>query len=107
MEQKESINSLAAVLSIEVRNSGLGAVEKRFVFWQIFLDGITKIRQEAEVHIGITVGKEPDFKGFNQLCHTLRCCEHGWDHDERAQCRGDPLREIHPRQQVWRGQLAQ
>src|ERR1041384_6022183 len=106
MEQKESIDFLAAVLPVEVRDSALGAVKKKFVFRYVFLDGIAKIRQQAEVHIGITVGQEPDLKGFNQRCHILMGREHGWNHDERAQRRGDPLREIHPRQQVWRCQLA-
>src|SRR5579859_1655731 len=107
MEQKKGVNSFAAVLPVEVCDSALCAVKKKFVLRHVFLDGIAKIRQETEVHIVIAVGQEPDLESFNQLCHALRCCEHGWNNNERAQRRGDSLREIHPRQQVWRGQLAQ
>ena len=105
MKQEESIDSLAAVLAIQVCDAGLSKVEKRAVFRHVLLAGIAKIRQKTEVHIVIAVGQKADLQGFDQLGYALWSGKHGGNHDERAQLRWDSLGKIHPRQQVWRRQL--
>ena len=84
MKKEESIGSLAAVLAVQVCNAVLSTVEKRTVFRHVLLVSVAKIRQETEVYIVVTVGKEADLQGFDQFCHALRSGKHCWNYNECA-----------------------
>src|ERR1700748_1474968 len=105
MKAKKSINLRAAIFSVQAGDLGVSEINKSLVFRHAFPFRIAKIRQETKVHILISVREEPNFQSFHQFDYALWCCEHGWNHDQRTQLRGNPMRKIHPRQLVWWDQL--
>ena len=100
MEQEESISRARCVPRVQLFDSIARTPQKRLILAQRFLRRIGKVRQQAEMQVVITIAEKPDFERFEQLVDPVFGSQKRRDHDEAAERRRKPIREIHPGQRV-------
>ena len=100
MEQEESIGRPRRVPRVQLLDSVARAAQQRLVLAQRFLRRVGEVRQQSEMQVVVAVAEKPDLERFEELVYAVLGGQQRRYHDEAAELRRKPMREIHPGQRV-------
>jgi hypothetical protein len=104
MEEEERVAALARVPRIEVLDAAACERHQRGILRERFLTRVLEIGEQPQVQVHVAVAEESNLERLDERIDAFAIREHRRHRHQGARQRRDPPREIHPRQQVRRGE---
>ena len=96
MEEMEEIAAPLSLASVQFGDPGARRLEQLGVSRHLLFRGIREVGDEGEVDERIGIPECHHLEVFQELCHSIRAGEQGWDHHHGPGFLRNPVQEVEP-----------